>query len=52
MKLNLGSGNRKLPGWVNVDMDPTSNPDKVVDLNKKFPFEDNSVDMDSKFSWS
>ena len=44
MKLNLGSGNRKLPGWFNVDMDPTTNPDKVMDVNKKFPFEDNSVD--------
>jgi len=44
MKVNLGSGNRPMEGWLNVDSDKTCCPDKVVDLNKRFPFEDDSVD--------
>lgn len=31
--LNLGSGKRKLKGFVNVDIDPKTNPDIVYDLN-------------------
>jgi SAM-dependent methyltransferase len=42
-KLNLGSGNDKIPGAVNVDMIPDNNPDIVYDLNQfPWPFEDNS----------
>lgn len=45
MKVNLGSGLKKLDGFVNVDHDVLTNPDFVVDLEKdKLPFEDNSVD--------
>ena len=43
MKINLGSGNRKIKDWINVDSDKSTNPDIVADLNKKFPFKDNSV---------
>jgi len=43
MKINLGSGNRKLDNWINIDSDKSTNPDIIADLNKKFPFKDNSV---------
>ena len=45
MKLNIGSGAKRYPGYLNVDMDPGSNPDYIVNLEKDtFPFEDNSID--------
>ena len=45
--LNLGSRNRKRPqeeGWINIDIDKSSNPDIVRDLDMGLPFDDNSVD--------
>ena len=45
MKINLGSGTKRYPGYTNIDNDAGSNPDYVINLEKdKFPFEDNSVD--------
>ena len=45
MKLNLGCGNKKIEGWVNVDKERLCNPNKLVDLEKfPWPWEDNSVD--------
>lgn len=45
MKLNLGSGFKKIEGFVNVDNDPLVNPDYIVDLEKGLlPFADNSID--------
>lgn len=45
MKLNLGSGLKRIDGFLNVDYDEKSNPDFIVDLEKGIlPFEDNSVD--------
>ena len=45
MKLNLGSGIKKFPEFINVDSDPGCNPDYVIRLGEdKFPFEDNTVD--------
>lgn len=45
MKVNLGSGIRRYEGFVNVDVDPSVNPDYVCDLNRQpLPFEDDSVD--------
>lgn len=45
MKINLGSGSKKYPDYVNIDSDERSNPDYVIDIEKdKLPFEDNSVD--------
>ena len=45
MKLNLGSGLKRIDGFLNVDYDERSNPDFIVDLEKGIlPFEDNSVD--------
>jgi len=45
MKLNLGSGIKRFPGFSNVDSDPGCNPEFVLRLGEdKFPFEDNTVD--------
>lgn len=45
MKINLGAGLKRYDGFLNVDSDPSSNPDYVVNLDKDYlPFEDNSVE--------
>ena len=44
-KLNLGCGFKKLDGFLNIDINPKVEPDKVIDLEKgKLPFKDNSVE--------
>jgi predicted SAM-dependent methyltransferase len=44
MKINLGSGNRPVEGYVNIDSQDRVHPDMVLDITKGFPFDDNSVD--------
>jgi len=45
MKLNLGCGNKKLPGFVNCDSQSACNPDRIVDLESlPWPFEDSVAD--------
>jgi hypothetical protein len=45
MKLNLGCGHKHMDGFLNVDREVESTPDKQVDLEVfPWPFEDNTVD--------
>jgi len=44
MKINLGSGTKRYPGYLNIDNDVKSQPDFVIDIeHDPFPFEDDSV---------
>lgn len=44
MKLNLGCGNDKRKGYINCDFSPKVNPDKIINLEKKLPFKNNSME--------
>ena len=45
MKLNLGCGYKKKPGFVNVDIQMECEPDVIVNLEKvPWPFENDSVE--------
>ena len=45
MKLNIGSGYKKVDGFKNVDSNPDCKPDFLFDMgNDVWPFDDNSVD--------
>jgi hypothetical protein len=45
MRLNLGCGNRKIAGWMNVDKVAATNPDQIVDLEAlPWPWPDDSID--------
>lgn len=44
VRINLGSGHWKLPGWVNVDLDRESRPDVCADLSVALPFRDGCAD--------
>jgi hypothetical protein len=45
LRLNLGCGSKKYPGYVNVDVSPYFKPDMVVDLEKTpWPWQDSSAD--------
>ncbi len=45
MKLNLGCGLKKREGFINIDINPDFEPDRILDLNvTPYPFEDNSCE--------
>lgn len=44
MKLNLGCGNLKKEGWVNIDISETCDPDVVADITDGLDYNDNSID--------
>jgi ubiquinone/menaquinone biosynthesis C-methylase UbiE len=45
MKINIGSGTEKVPGFFACDYDPASGADYIFDIGKDvWPFPDNSVD--------
>ena len=45
LKLNLGCGNKKLDGYINIDGSDHCKPDLLFDLeNTPYPFQSNSVD--------
>jgi predicted SAM-dependent methyltransferase len=43
-KLNLGCGKDYRKGWVNTDSNKNIKADSYFDMEKKFPFKDNSFD--------
>lgn len=43
IKLNLGAGHNRRPGWINIDIDPQTRPDVVHDLTQPLPYQDNTV---------
>jgi len=44
-KLNIGCGNKKMKGWINLDSFPGCYPDLVHDLNSyPYPFYDDEID--------
>jgi len=51
MKLNLGSGYKKLYGYINIDTRESVCPDMVADLSKEFPFESDSIDEVRAFNF-
>lgn len=45
LKINLGCGPKKMPGFINVDIRPDVNPDIIDDVGKLKKIENNSVDL-------
>lgn len=45
MKLNLGCGTSRFPGFINIDINKDLEPDFIVDLGKdNLPFESSTID--------
>ncbi len=44
MKVNLGSGGKKLDEYMNIDINAESNPDLVLDVREGLPYDDSSID--------
>ena len=45
VKINLGCGNEKWKGFINIDCDPNMKPDLVLDIrHEKFPYEKETIE--------
>ena len=44
IKLHLGCGTKKIPGWINIDSVKACQPDLVHDISKPLPYKTLSVD--------
>ena len=45
MKINLGCGKRKMPGWINIDSEKNVDPDIIRSIENGLPFQDNSIEV-------
>jgi len=45
MRINLGCGKRKMPGWINLDGQESVKPEILRHLEDGLPFADNSVEV-------
>lgn len=45
MKISLGAGGMRFPGWLHVDADAQWQPDVVADLSQPLPFADDYADF-------
>lgn len=43
LKLNVGCGRNTMPDFLNCDLDPAPHVDRAFDLQKEWPFEDDSA---------
>lgn len=44
IRLNLGSGEDYIKGWINVDINKENKVDVIADINREFPFNENYAD--------
>jgi predicted SAM-dependent methyltransferase len=44
VKISIGAGQRRLPGWVHLDIDPATRPDILADISAPLPLPDRSVE--------
>ncbi len=44
IRLNIGCGIKKIPGWINVDVNPKFAPDLIWDITKRSRFADDTVE--------
>ncbi len=44
VKLNIGCGNNKMPGWINIDSVAEFEPDVLHDITQPLPYDDLSVE--------
>lgn len=45
MKLMVGAGLRRIPGWIHLDADPDTGPDLLADITRPLPIETDSVEV-------